>query len=85
MFETLFAKLKSLFDKILPNFDWKKMAWAAGAGVVTFLLLAFVVHPILSLWWVYVIGAIAVGYLVYTRVAMWEIQKLIDGAKDVFK
>lgn len=85
MFTKIWGFIKGFFLGIFPNFDWKKFLWALAAGVVTYLLFAFVIRYIFTMQIVYVAGAVAVGYLVYTRVAMWEIQKLLDQAKELVK
>ena len=85
MLEKIVNAVKGFVLGILPNLDLKKLLWSVGAAVVSYVLLAFVVKPILSLNVIYLAGAVAVGYIVYTKVAMWEIQKVVDGAKDLVK
>lgn len=78
-------KIKSLvlalFHLVLPNPDWKKLAWAAGCGVASFFLLGYIVPAVLSVKVVSIAGACVVAYLIYTKVAMWEIEKLVAAAK----
>jgi hypothetical protein len=62
------------------NIDYKKAALAAGAAVVAYLILAYLVPTLLSVHVVAAAGAVACGYIVYTRVALWEVQKLYDEA-----
>jgi hypothetical protein len=67
-----------MFDNIKKFFvtNWKKLAVAAVATVVAYVLLRYVLAGLLSLAVVSTAGAIGVGYLVYTRVALWEIKAL---------
>lgn len=83
MFEKIIAFLKGLLHTILPNPDWKKMGWAAGLGLVSFFVLRFLLPAVLSQWGVALIGAGLVGWLIYTRVAMWEIERALKEVKDL--
>ncbi len=69
----MFEKIKQFFAN-----SWKKLALSAGTGVAVFLLLKFAVSSLLSLTAVAVAGGLAAAYLVYTRVALWEVRKLAD-------
>lgn len=60
---------------------WKKLCWAGGTAAASYGLLAYVVPELLSVRVVSLGGAGVVGYLVYTKVAQWEIDKLLAGAK----
>lgn len=82
-FENVGNFFKNVLHVILPNPDWKKIAWAAGLGVASFFLLGFVIPAVLSVKLIAIAGAVAVGYLVYTKVAMWEIERALKAAKDL--
>ena len=56
--------------------NWKKLLAAIAAAVISFFLLKFVLAPFLGLTVVSTAGAILIGYLVWSRVAFWEIQAL---------
>lgn len=60
--------------------DWKKLGYAALAAVLSYLLLGLV-SAILSVKIFIGIAALAIGVLVYTKVAQWEIQQVLDAAK----
>lgn len=64
--------------------DWVKLAWAAGAAVALFLVLWFF-GALISPKVVYAAFALAAGYLVYTKVALWEIQKLQASVQQAVK
>lgn len=71
-----------MFDAI-KNFlteHWKKLLAALAATIISFFLLKFVLAPFLGLTVVSTAGAILVGYLVWSRVAFWEIQALAKKA-----
>lgn len=71
-----------MFENIKQFFvdSWKKILITLAAAVVTFVLLKFVVAPFLSPTVVSTVGALVVGYLVWTRVALWEVQALAKKA-----
>ncbi len=64
--------------------NWTKLGYSAGAavlsGVIFFLVLGFVPRALL-------VASVAagglVGWVVWTRVAMWEIQRAADAAKSL--
>jgi hypothetical protein len=59
----------------------KKLILSAAAAVVTFLVLKFLLHAVLNLWWVDVITAVVVGALVYKNVSLADLQKAEDDMK----
>ncbi len=67
-----------MFDKIKQFVlaRWKKAVVSVGAGVVASLVLRFVIPSLLSLGVVSTAGGFVVAYLVWTRVALWEIREL---------
>ena len=71
----MFESIKSFFVE-----NWKKLLAAIAAAVVTFFLLKYVLATFLSLTVVATVGAIAVGYLVFTKVAFWELKALAKKA-----
>jgi hypothetical protein len=71
----MFETIKNFFVN-----NWKKLLAAIAAAVLSFFLLKYVLAPFLSLTVVATVGAVAVGYLVFTRVALWEIQALAKKA-----
>lgn len=83
MLEKLKKFLLGLLHQVLPNPDWKKLAWAAGLGVVSFFVLRFLLPLVLSQTVISLAGAVAVGYLIYHKVAMWEIEKQLTAVKDL--
>ena len=85
MLEKLIAFLKGLLHAILPNPDLKKLAWAGGLGLASFFVLRFLLPLVLDQTVFAFAGAVAVGWLIYTRVAMWEIERVIKGTKDIVK
>lgn len=83
MFKKLLEFLKSLPHKVLPNPDWKKIAWSAGCGVASFFVLKYLLPVVFSVGVVALVGACAVGYLVYSKVAMWEIERVVKAVHDL--
>ena len=83
MFTKLVAWIKSLPHLILPNPNWKKVAWAAGLGVAAFLVVWKLLPLVLSQKIVAAGAGVGVAWVVYTRVAMWEIERAIKVAQDV--
>jgi len=71
----MFESIKKFF----VNY-WKKIVVSFIAAVVSFLLLKFVLAPFLGLTVVSTAGAILIGYLVWTKVALWEINALAKKA-----
>ena len=74
----MFTSIKNWFSD-----NWKKLLMAFGAAVFSFLFLKFVLAPLFSLAVACALAAIGVGYIVFTKVALWEIQKLVDKAKEI--
>jgi uncharacterized protein involved in cysteine biosynthesis len=67
----MFESIKNFFAG-----NWKKLLVALGAAIVSFFLLKFILAPFLGLTVVATVGALLIGYLVWSRVALWEIQAL---------
>ncbi len=82
MFSRLLKFVKGLPHAVLPNPDWKKLAWAAGLGVASFFVVGYLLPAVLSLKVIALGAAGAVAYVVYTRVAMWEIERALRIAKS---
>lgn len=61
--------------------DWKKLAVSIAAAVAVFAVLWFF-GAMLSAKTIYAILAAAVGYLVYAKVAWWELEKAKQQALD---
>jgi len=60
--------------------DWKKLGYAAVAAALSFAVL-WALGGLLSLLVLRAVAAFAVGWLVYVKVAGWEIQRALDEAK----
>lgn len=71
-----------MWEKILAFFStsWKKLLAALAAAIVSFFLLKFVLAPFLGLTVVSTVGALLIGWLVWSKVAFWEIQALAKKA-----
>ena len=71
-----------MFEAIKNFFvgSWKKLVVSAIAVVVSFLLLKFVLAPFLGLSVVSSVGALLIGWLVWSRVALWEVNALAKKA-----
>lgn len=76
----MFEAIKNFFVE-----NWKKLLTSLGAAFVSFLLLKFILAPLFSLTFACTLAALGVGYLVFTKVALWEIEKVVDKAKDIVK
>lgn len=62
--------------------DWKKLLYSAIAAVIVFLVLWFfgaVFNPL----WVYLAFALTAGYLVYAKLAWWEIDRAVNAGKGL--
>lgn len=68
--------VKELFQK------YQKLVYAVLAAVLAYVLLAYVVPAFLSVKVVSLAGAVVIGYLVYTKVALWEIKKVFSKVTD---
>jgi hypothetical protein len=77
MFAKLAAFLGKILHGILPNPNWGKLAASAGIAVAAFLVLKFVVPALLSATLVALVGGGVVGYLVYSKVTIAELEALI--------
>ena len=56
--------------------NWKKLLASIAAALLAFVLLKYVVAPFLGLTVVSVAGALVAGWLVWSKVAFWEIEQL---------
>lgn len=66
-------------------FNWKKAVVALVVAILTFLLLYYVLHNLLSAWKFDALVAIVMGYLVYKSLAVWEIDETLAGIKARLK
>jgi hypothetical protein len=71
----MFETIKNFFVT-----SWKKLLLALAAAVASFLLLKFILAPFLGLTVVSTAGAILVGWLVWSKVALWEVEALAKKA-----
>lgn len=62
-----------------------KLGISAVGGIVVGAIVKWVVASLLSTTVVAVAAGIVAAYALYTRVALWEYQKLVDQAKAVVK
>jgi len=67
------------------NDNWKKLALSGAAGLGSFFVLKYGIPNLLDVTVVSVGGALAVAYLVYTKVSLAEVNKLVGQAQDVAK
>jgi hypothetical protein len=58
---------------------WKKVAVTIASTLVSFVLLHYAIPLLFGIEIVSVLGAIAVGYYVYTRVSLAEFEAIIKG------
>lgn len=76
----MFSSITTWFSE-----NWKKILAGVGAAFLSFLLLKFVIAPLLSLTVACVLASLGVGYLVFSKVALWEIQRVIDKTKNIVR
>jgi hypothetical protein len=62
--------------------DWKKLLYAVITAIAVFLLLWFF-GSVFNPKYVYAVFAIVVGYLVYVKMAWWEIARVIKAADSI--
>jgi len=71
----MFETIKNFFVT-----SWKKLLMALAAAIISFILLKFVLAPFLGLTLVSTVGALLIGWLVWSRVALWEVNALAKKA-----
>lgn len=71
----MFETIKNFFVN-----SWKKLLLTLIAVIISFVLLKFVLAPFLGLSVVSIVGALLIGWLVWSRVALWEVNALAKKA-----
>ena len=77
----MFENLKTSIQAAIAKIPWQKLAWSVGAAVVSFFVMQYLLPVVLSVKVVSIAGAVAVGLLVYYKVAMWEIERAVNLAR----
>lgn len=74
--------MKEFLKKIVDSPMFKKVVATTVATGGSYLVLRYLVPHLLSVNVVSIAGAGAVGYIVWTKLALWEIDRIVKTVKD---